>query len=147
MWLVQGAWAWLIVSTLVKWYYSGDLSALNHLIPGLVLVLLIHGGFWLYRKNKKSEEQPKKQPAHQEAHMEAEQAKAFVEMTRQRNQQIQTELQPITERFFIVLSILILISGLSLAIMIFAEKNYYSDLIPAAVMISLGAFGLKRLKW
>ena len=72
MWLVYGAWAWLVITTLVKWSNQGDVAAANHFIPGLVIALVIHGGVLLYLKNKRPEEQPKKQPAHQEAHMEAE---------------------------------------------------------------------------
>lgn len=52
MWLVYGAWSWLIVSSLVIFNTRGDVAAANHALPGLILVLLIHGGVWLYKKNK-----------------------------------------------------------------------------------------------
>ena len=53
MWLVYGAWAWLIVSSLVIFNTRGDVAAANHALPGTVLVLLLHGGVWLYKKNKR----------------------------------------------------------------------------------------------
>lgn len=53
MWLVYGAWAWLIVSSLVILNTRGDVAAANHALPGIVLVLLIHGGVWLYKRNKR----------------------------------------------------------------------------------------------
>lgn len=53
MWLVYGAWSWLIVSSLVIFNTRGDVAAANHALPGTVLVLLLHGGVWLYKKNKR----------------------------------------------------------------------------------------------
>lgn len=54
MWLVYGAWSWLIVSSLVIFNTRGDVAAANHALPGTVLVLLLHGGVWLYKRNKGS---------------------------------------------------------------------------------------------
>jgi hypothetical protein len=53
MWIVYGAWGWLIVSSLVIFNTRGEVVAANFALPGLFLVLLIHGGVWIYRKNKR----------------------------------------------------------------------------------------------
>ena len=53
MWLVYGAWSWLIISSLVIFNTRGDVAAANHALPGIVIVLLIHGGVWLYKRNKR----------------------------------------------------------------------------------------------
>lgn len=54
MWVVYGAWAWLVVSSLVIFNTRGDIAAANHALPGIILVLLLHGGVWLYTRNKRS---------------------------------------------------------------------------------------------
>lgn len=53
--LVYGAWGWLIVSLLVVLYARGGVAAANFALPGVLLVLLIHGSVWLYKKfNRKA---------------------------------------------------------------------------------------------
>lgn len=53
MWIVYGAWAWLIVSSMVVLNTRGDVAAANHALPGLLFVLILHAGVWLYQKNKR----------------------------------------------------------------------------------------------
>lgn len=64
MWIVYGAWTWLIVSSLVVFNTRGDVAAANHALPGLLFVLVLHAGVWLYQKNKRptSPQQPAPNP-------------------------------------------------------------------------------------